>query len=76
MAVVLTVIHLICCLLLVAVVIMQSGKKSGMSAISGGSESYLSRNKGANLDAKLARLTKWVALAFAVITLILNIIIK
>ncbi len=76
MTVALTIIHLICCLVLIAVVIFQSGKKSGMTAISGGTESFLSRNKSANLDAKLARLTKWVALGFTVTTLILNIIIK
>ncbi len=75
MVVFVTIIHLICSLALVAVVILQSGKKSGLAAISGGNESYLSKNKSANLDAKLARMTKWVAIAFAVTTLVLNIII-
>ena len=73
---VITIFHLISCVALIAVVVLQSGKKSGLAAISGGSESYLSRNKAASLDAKLARLTKWVAVAFAVFTLVLNIIIK
>ena len=72
---VITILHLISCLALVAVVVLQSGKKSGLSAISGGGESYLSRNKAASLDAKLARLTKWIAAAFAVFTLVLTIII-
>ena len=75
MVIAFTILQLISCLALVTIVVMQSGKKSGMSAISGGSESFLSKNKANNLDAMLAKLTKWVAIAFAVLTLVLNIII-
>ena len=41
--------------------------------IGGGSETFLSKNKGKSLDAKLSRATKWVAIVFVVLTLILNI---
>lgn len=40
--------------------------------ISGTSDSFLSKNKGKSGDAKLARWTKWVALVFIVLTLVLN----
>lgn len=70
-----TIVQLLCCLTLIAIVILQSGKSSGLSgAIGGGSDSYLAKNKGKTLDAKLSRLTKWVAIAFVVLTILLHII--
>ena len=72
-----TIIQLIICIALVVIVIMQSGKSSGLSgAIAGGADTFLSKNKAKSLDAKLAKITKWVAVAFVVLTLILNIISK
>ena len=54
---------------------MQSGKSAGLSgAISGGAETFLSKGKAKTLDAKLARMTKWFALVFVILTLILNLI--
>ena len=58
-----------------AIVLMQSGKSAGLSgAISGGAETFLSKGKAKTLDAKLARMTKWFALVFVILTLILNLI--
>ena len=60
---------------LVAVVLMQSGKEAGLSgALSGSSDSYLSKNKNGGLDQKLAASTKWIALAWIVLTLILSLV--
>ena len=59
---------------LIAVVLMQSGKEAGLSgALSGSSDSYLSKNKNGGLDQKLAASTKWIALAWIVLTLILSL---
>lgn len=75
MTLAITIIQLLSCVVLIGVVILQSGKTAGLSGvIGGGSDTYLSKNKGKTLDSKLARATKWVAIAFAVLTLILNII--
>jgi len=72
-----TIIQLVICVALVAIVILQSGKSSGLSgAIAGGADTFLSKNKAKSLDAKLAKATKWVAAAFVLLTLILNIISK
>ena len=72
---VITIIQLISCLFLILVVLFQSGKTAGLSgAIGGSSETYLSKNKNKSFDAKLAKATKWVAIVFVVLTLILNII--
>ena len=71
----LTVIQVVLSLILVAVVMLQSGKSAGLSgAIAGGADTFLSKNKAKSLDAKLARWTKWVAIAWVVLTLVLCLI--
>ena len=58
--------------LLIAVVLLQSGKSAGLSgAIAGGADTFLSKNKAKTWDAKLAKLTKWVAIGFVVITFVM-----
>ena len=75
MNIALTIIQLLSCLFLIIVVLLQSGKRAGLSgAISGGAETFLSKGKAQGLDAKLAKMTKWVALLFVVLTVILNIL--
>ncbi len=76
MEIAITILQLLTCLFLIAVVLLQSGKRSGLSgAIAGGAETFLSKNKARSLDAKLAKATKWVAAAFAVLTIVLNIVL-
>ena len=71
----LMIIDLIVIVLLMAIIILQSGKTSGLSgALAGGSDTYLAKNKAKTLDARLARATKWVAGVFVVLTVILNMI--
>ncbi|MBQ7871415.1 MAG: preprotein translocase subunit SecG [Oscillospiraceae bacterium] len=67
--IVLLVLQLIACVVLTAVVMFQSGKEDGLGALAGKSETYLGKGKSATMDAKLASLTKWVAAAFALLTL-------
>jgi preprotein translocase subunit SecG len=69
----LTIIYVILAVFLVVVVTMQSGKSNGLSgAIGGGSaETFLAKNKSKSLDARLAKLTKWVAIVFVVLTMAL-----
>ena len=58
-----------------AIVLMQSGKSAGLSgAISGGAETFMSKGKAKTLDAKLAKATKWFALAFVLLTLSLHFV--
>lgn len=60
---------------LIAVVLLQSGKKAGLSgAIAGGSDSYMSKNKSGDLDQKLADSTKWIALAWIVLVLAMSLV--
>lgn len=68
----LTVIYVLFCVFLIAVVLLQSGKSAGLSGpIAGGADTFLSKNKAKTWDARLAKLTKWVAVAFMILTLVL-----
>ena len=72
---VLTIIQVICGRILIAVVMLQSGKSAGLSgAIAGGVDTFLSKNKAKTWDSKLAKMTKWVALLFVVLTLLVGLI--
>ena len=71
--IILVVIQTLLSIALIGVVLLQSGKEAGLSgALSGSSDSYLNKNKAGNLDQKLAASTKWVALAWVVLTLMLS----
>ncbi len=70
--IILSVVYFIVAVLLVAIVILQSGKSAGLSgSIGGGAETFLSKNKAKSLDGRLAKLTKWVAILFMVLTLVI-----
>ena len=70
-----TILQVLSGLAVTVIVLMQSGKSAGMSgAIAGGADTFLSKGKAKNLDAKLAKMTKWFALAFVLLTLILNLL--
>ena len=72
--IILTVLEVIASLVMVVVVLFQSGKEAGLSgAISGNSDSYLSKS-GKSLDKTLAKATKWVAIAWLVLTLALSLL--
>ena len=68
-----TSVQLILCLILICIIVLQSGKNSGLSAFTGANESYLAKNKAKSRDARLALATKWVAGIFIVLTVMLNI---
>lgn len=70
--IIVSIVYFIVALALVAIVILQSGKSAGLSgAIGGGADTFLSKNKAKSVDAKLAKMTKWVAIGFMVLTLVM-----
>ena len=70
-----TIAEVIASVLLILVVLLQSGKESGLSgAISGGADTYMGKGKSTTMDQKLASWTKWIALVWAVLTLALTLI--
>ena len=72
---VITILQLLCGLAVIVIVLFQSGKSAGLSgAIAGGVDTFLSKNKAKTWDSKLAKMTKWVAIVFVVLTLALSLI--
>ena len=73
--IILIVLEALCSVALIGVVLLQSGKEAGLSgALAGSSDSYLSKNKKGGLDQLLASSTKWIALAWILLTLFLSFV--
>lgn len=73
MMIFITILQLLVALVLVLMILFQSGKSQGLSgAIGGIADSYMAKSKAKSLDAKLAKATKWVGALFVVLTLVLN----
>ena len=70
---ILIIVEVLCSIALIAVVLFQSGKEAGLGALTGNSETYLSKSKYGNLDKILASATKWIALAWVLLTLSLSL---
>ena len=75
MSIVLDILLVIVSLILIVTVLMQSSDSDGMSALTGGSETFFGKNKNATLEGKLAMATKISAVVFVVLAL-LKLIIK
>ena len=72
--IVLTVLECVASLVLIAAVLMQSGKEAGLSgALTGNTDTYLSKNQNSGLDKMLASSTKWIALVWILLTLSLSL---
>ena len=73
MMIFITILQLLAALILIGIVLFQSGKSQGLSGTIGGiADSYMAKSKAKSLDAKLAKATKWGGAAFIVLTLGIN----
>ena len=69
---ILSIVDVAAAIFLIAVVLLQSGKSAGLSgAIAGVADTFMAKNRAKTWDAKLATLTKWVAIGFVVITFVM-----
>ena len=63
-------IILVLSIVVIFVIILQEGHRSGINgAISGGADTFLSKNKARTVDAFLARWTKSLAVAFFILAI-------
>ena len=65
---------IIAALVMIVTVLLQSSDESGISALSGQSNSYFSKSKAKTFEAKLALCTKIAAVVFVVLSLLMLII--
>lgn len=60
---------------IIGVVVLQQGRRAGINgAISGGADTFLSKNKARAWDEKLPRLTRILAIVFFVLVIVANVI--
>ena len=59
---------------IILVVLLQEGHQHQLGAITGGADTFLSKNKARSIDAFLSRWTKFIALGFFVLVIVMNII--
>ncbi len=70
---VITVVYIVICIVLLILVLMQEGKQQGLGSVAGAAESYWGKNKGRSMEGKLVNITKWLGIAFVLLSVILNI---
>ena len=71
--IVIQILFILICIVLTVIVLMQEGKSAGLGAISGAAETYWGKNKGRFMEGKLVKFTKYLAIGFMVISIILNL---
>ncbi len=71
--IIIQVIFILLCIALTVLVLMQEGKSAGLGAISGMADTYWGKNKGRSMEGKLVKITKYLAIGFMVISVVLNL---
>lgn len=75
--IILSVIYVLLGVAISVVILMQEGKSNGLGgAIGGMADSYWSKNKGRSMEGALEHFTRYGAIIFMVMTLILNIMLE
>lgn len=74
MTLAITILQVLVGVVIILMVLFQSGKNQGLGVISGAADTFLAKSKAKSLDAKLARATKWVGALFILLLLGLNIL--
>ena len=66
--IVLGVLLILASLAIIVIVMMQKSREGGLSgAIAGGSDTFFGKNKGRTLEARLAKITRYLAIVFFVL---------
>lgn len=66
--IVLGVFLILASVLIIAIVLMQKSREGGLSgAIAGGSDTFFGKNKGRTNEARLAKITRYIAIVFFVL---------
>lgn len=71
--IVIQIIFILICIALSVIVLMQEGKQAGLGSIGGMAETYWGKNKGRSMEGKLVKFTKYLAIGFILLSVILNL---
>jgi len=73
--IVLGILIILVSLIIIVAILLQPGRRAGINgAISGGADTFLSKNKARTIDAFLGRWTKWIAVIFFILAIVANIL--
>lgn len=76
MGIALRIVYLVICVVLIGIVLMQSGKQAGLSgSIAGGAETFFGKTKGRTMDAMLGRWTSVCAVLFMILAIALHFVL-
>ena len=71
--IVLQIVFILICIALTALVLLQEGKQQGLGTIAGAADTYWGKNKGRSWEGKLVKITKFLAIGFMVLSIVLNL---
>ena len=71
--IVITIIFVIDCIALSAVVLLQEGKSAGLGTIAGMADTYWGQNRGRSMEGTLVKVTKILAALFIILAAVLNL---
>ena len=71
--IIIQIIFILLCIALTVLVLMQEGKSAGLGAISGMAETYWGKNKGRSMEGNRVKITKYLAIGFMLISIVLNL---
>ncbi len=74
LSIILKILFILVCVAIVVLVLMQEGKSAGLGALSGAAESYWGKNKSRSMEGMLAKITKYLAIGFILLAVVLNIL--
>lgn len=61
---------------MIIVIILQEGNQKGVGVVTGGADTFFSKNKARSIDAFLSRWTKFFAIGFVICVIALNAIAR
>lgn len=59
---------------IILVVLLQEGSQKNVGVVTGGADTFLSKNKARSVDAFLSRWTKFIAIGFFALVIVANIV--
>ena len=71
--IILTIVFVLLCIAMTVIVLMQEGKSAGLGTIAGISDTYWGKNKGRSIEGTLVKATKFLAIGFILLTIVLNL---
>ncbi len=61
-------------LAIIIVVLLQEGSQKNVGVVTGGADTFLSKNKARSVDAFLSRWTKFIAVGFFIFVIVVNVV--